>query len=139
MESEFALELSNIDLSIIVIYFFIVLADQTKPELFKGRFGQQLFHYKKKRLVAREGLGKINQKLLQADQEHELEIGYKDGELWCSLNGTQHGIIRGLGISRARVGLMWQNCGIQLRQVRIAGFPHEEWVVERVEGKKMKV
>jgi eukaryotic-like serine/threonine-protein kinase len=113
----------------------LVIVDQKKKEEYRSLYGQQIFHYKKGRLRRREGLASFSQDLLKPKAIHKLEIGYKNGEVWTKLNGEQHGLIKGAGISKARVGITWDKMSINLHSVRIEGFLDDEFARKRIDDK----
>ncbi|MDF1661044.1 MAG: hypothetical protein P1V97_04700 [Planctomycetota bacterium] len=116
----------------------LVIIDQKKKEEYRSLFGQQLFHYKRNRLRRREGLQVISQDLLKPKTIHKLEIGYKNGEVWTKLNGEQHGLIKGAGISKALIGLTWDKMSINLHSVRIEGYIDDEYARKKIDEKNKK-
>jgi len=112
--------------------FFLVIEDLKKPELFRSLFGQQLFYLRRKKRTVRQGLPAINPALIRtgAGAQHEIELGYKNGEVWCSLNGEQYASFKGVGISKGRVGIVWERMSINLHTVRVEGYPEANWVLK---------
>lgn len=116
----------------------LVLIDDKKKEEYHSIFGQQMYQYKKGKKARFEGLKRINLELLRPKTFYQLEIGYRDGQVFTKLEGDQNAIMDGVGIAKARVGLVWNNMSINVLSIRVQGYCDEEWVTQVLEDEEKK-